>query len=302
LVDILKKSLEDLNMFRKSFLAIFIVLALVTMSCSFTVNLPVTKVQTGPTRTENIDIPNPDGSDANLTLAFAAGELNLTPGGSSALVSGTAVYNVDELKPVISGGGADVRLQTGQNDVKFNGIPSFGNNFKNQWDLVLGENPMDLTVMAGAYKGNMELGGLSLKSLHVTDGAAQVELKFSQPNQVEMSLLHYETGASDVSLSGLANANADSIEFRSGAGNYTLDFGGDLLRDTRMDVRSGISKVTIYVPVNSNATVVFNGGLSSVNTTGNWQKSSQTYSYSGGGANLDINVEMGAGSVDLVVR
>jgi hypothetical protein len=289
-------------MLRKSFLAIFIVLAVVTMSCSFTVNLPVTKVQTGPTRTENINIPNPDSGDANLTLSFAAGELNLTPGGSDALVSGTAIYNVDELKPVISGSGTDLRLQTGQNDVKFNGIPSFGNNLKNQWDLTLGQAPMDLTIMAGAYKGNMDLGGLSLKSLHVTDGAAQVALKFSQPNQVEMSLLHYETGASDVSLTNLAYANADSIEFRSGAGNYTLDFGGDLLRDTQMDVRSGISKVSIYIPQNSNATVAFSGGLSSVNTTGNWQKSNQTYSYSGGGANLNITVEMGAGSVDLIVH
>jgi hypothetical protein len=289
-------------MLRKSFLTIFIVLALVTMSCSLTVNLPVTRVKTGPTRTETIDIPNPDSGDANLTLEFAAGELNLTPGGSDALVSGTAVYNVDELKPVTSSSGADIRLQTGQSDVKFNGIPSFGDNFKNQWDLTLGQTPMDLTIMAGAYKGNMDLGGLSLKSLHVTDGAAQVVLKFSQPNQVDMSLLHYETGASDVSLTNLAYANADSIEFRSGAGNYTLDFGGDLLRDTQMDVRSGMSKVTIYVPQNSNAAVTFSGGLSSVNTTGNWQKSNQTYSYSGGGANLKINVEMGAGSVDLVVH
>lgn len=289
-------------MLRKSFLAIFIVLAVVTMSCSFTVNLPITRVQTGPTRTEAINIPNPVGSDANLTLSFAAGELNLTPGGSDTLVSGTAVYNVDELKPVISGSGANLRLQTGQNDVKFNGIPSFGDNLKNQWDLSLGQAPMDLTIMAGAYKGNMDLGGLSLKSLHVTDGAAQAALKFSQPNQVEMSLLHYETGASDVSLTNLAYANAASIEFRSGAGNYTLDFGGDLLRDTQLDVRSGMSKVSIYVPQNSNTTVTFSGGLSSVNTTGNWQKSNQTYSYSGGGANLNINVEMGAGSVDLIVH
>jgi hypothetical protein len=289
-------------MSRKSFLAIFIVLAVVTMSCSLTVNLPVTRVQTGPTRTENINIPYPDSGDANLTLAFAAGELNVTPGGNDALVSGTAIYNVDELKPFISSSGADVRLQTGQNEVKFNGLPYFGDNLKNQWDLTLGQAPMDLTIMAGAYKSEMDLGGLSLKSLRVTDGAAQVKLKFSRPNQVEMSLLHYETGASDVSLSGLANANADSIEFRSGAGNYTLDFGGDLLRDTQMDVRSGMSKVTIYVPSNANATVAFSGGLSSVNTTGNWQKSGQTYSYSGGGVNLNINIDMGAGSVDLIVR
>lgn len=289
-------------MSRKSILAFFLVLALITMSCSFTVNLPNSRVQTGPTRTENIDIPYSASGDANLTLAFAAGELNVTPGGSDALVSGTAVYNVDDLKPFISGAGSNLRLQTGQDEIKFNGIPSFGDNLKNQWDIALGNTPMNLTVTAGAYKGNMDLGGLSLKSLHIADGASQVKLTFSKPNQVGMSLLRYETGASSVSLLGLANANADSIEFRSGAGDYTLDFSGNLLRDTNVNVHSGISKITIYVPSASNATVTFNGGLSSLNTTGNWQKSGQTYAYSGGGANLDIAIEMGAGSVDLNVR
>lgn len=289
-------------MSRKSLLAFFLVLALVTMSCSFTVNLPVNRVRTGPTRTENINIPIPDSGDADLTLAFAAGELNLNPGGSDALVSGTAVYNVDELKPVISGMGSNQRLQTGQNEIKFDGIPSFGGNFKNQWDLALGNTPMNLTVMAGAYKSNMDLGGLSIKSLHISDGASQADLKFSKPNQVGMSLLRYETGASSVTLTGLANANADSIEFRSGAGNYTLDFSGDLSRNTNADIRSGISKIMVYIPQSSNATITIIGGLSDVNTIGNWQKSGQIYSHTGDGANLNIRIEMGAGNVELATR
>src|SRR3546814_7166011 len=52
-----------------------------------------------------------------------------------------------------------------------------------------------------------ELGGLSLKSLEVKDGASNVDLSFSKSNLVEMSILQYTTGASDVKLTGLANAN-----------------------------------------------------------------------------------------------
>ena len=66
---------------------------------------------------------------------------------------------------------------------------------------------MDLSIDAGAYDGNMELGGLALKSLTVKDGAASVNLSFSEPNLIEMSRLSYSTGASEVKLSGLANAN-----------------------------------------------------------------------------------------------
>ena len=89
---------------------------------------------------------------------------------------------------------------------------------------------MDLTIAAGAYEGNLELGGLALKSLTVKDGASHVDLSFPEPNQTEMSILRYETGASDVKLTGLANANFSTLTFSGGAGNYTLDFSGELQR------------------------------------------------------------------------
>ena len=45
-----------------------------------------------------------------------------------------------------------------------------------------------------------------------------------------MSILRYETGASTVKLNGLANANFGTLIFSGGAGDYTLDFSGDLQR------------------------------------------------------------------------
>jgi hypothetical protein len=290
-------------MYRKSILAVILVLALVTMACSINVTLPeisVNNLKTGPTQTEDINVALPNSSPASLKFNFGAGKLNLSPGADNALVSGTATYNVTELKPQISTNGSNVVLQTGK--MELNGIPNFSGDFKNEWDLKLGDFPIDLTINAGAYQGRYDFGGLSLQSLQVADGAADVEMNFSQPNKIEMSTLRYETGASNVKLNDLANANFSSMIFKSGAGDYSLDFSGSLQRDGSVEITSGVSHVTIIVPEGMPAQVSFTGGISNVNTAGNWQQSGSAYNHPGSGSGLTISVEMGAGSLDLETR
>src|SRR4030065_1590396 len=103
---------------------------------------------------------------------------------------------------------------------------------------------MTLYIKAGAYMGDFELGGLSIERLKIGDGAAKVNLSFSTPNQVRMSSLEYTTGASEVSLEGLANANATNMTFRSGAGEYTLDFSGERGTNMNVEVEAGVGFVS----------------------------------------------------------
>lgn len=273
------------------------VLALVSLSCGLTVNIPVDRVTTGPTRTEEISIPAPEAEEIDLVLSFGAGNFDLDGGADDLLVSGTASYNVDDFKPEITVDGNEVRLESG--DLRIEGIPSIKDNIENEWNLELGNQLMNLEINAGAYKGDFNLGGLSLKSLRVSDGAADTQLKFLKPNLVEMENLRYQTGASNVRLTGLANANFTSMIFRGGAGDYTLDFSGELQRDAEVDIESGISQVTIVVPEGFSARVVFTGGLSNVDTQGEWQKSGDDYVLNGSGPTLTITVDMGAGNLVL---
>jgi hypothetical protein len=114
-----------------------------------------------------------------------------------------------------------------------------------------------------------------------------------------MDRLRYQTGASNVALFGLANANFKSLLFRSGAGNYELDFSGTLLRDAVATVESGFSQVVIIVPVGTTARINTNGGLMNVKYSGGWEKDGETYLLGSGGPVLTINVEMGAGNLQL---
>ena len=104
--------------------------------------------------------------------------------------------------------------------------------------------PISLTIKAGAYVGDYELGGLSLKNLTITDGAAEVDLNFAYPNGISMQSFRYETGASNIALSNLANTNANTIIFQGGAGNFELDFSGELQDDINVFViKQALQKV-----------------------------------------------------------
>jgi hypothetical protein len=274
-------------------------LALATMACGININLPITDVKTGPTVTDEINVVGPEDPDqtADVTLNFGAGVLRLSPGAEEGLISGTATYNVEDLKPVVKVSGNDIRIETGNLDIR--GIPSFGAEFENEWELKLGEAPMNLRIGAGGYQGRFELGGLALQSLRIDDGAADVDLNFSTPNPVEMDEFRYQTGASNVELDGLANANFDELVFKSGAGSYTLDFSGELKRDATVNIDTGFSQVRVIVPEGVPARVFVDSGLSNVDLSGQWGRSGNDYSQAGEGPSLTINVNTGAGELEL---
>lgn len=271
-------------------------LALAASACGININLPEAKVP-GPDVTDEISVPAPDEKSIRLTLEFGAGELYLAPGAENGLVSGTATYNVPDFKPEVEIESGDVVIRQGE--YRVNGIPNF-DGLKNEWNFLLGTQPMALEIKAGAYKGEFNLGGLALTSLAVNDGAAEVTVDFSTLNPEKMSLLTYKTGASNVTLMNLANANFVSMMFDSGAGNYKLDFGGELQRDASVTIRSGMSNLTLVIPEGVAATVKVNGGLSNVQFPSGWSHSGDLYIQAGAGPALTVTIEMGAGNLQII--
>lgn len=286
-------------MLPKPILAAILVFALVTMACGVTINLPESQIKTGPTVTEEVSVPLP-GPDktSDLRLEFGAGKLTLNPGAENALVSGTFTYNVADFEPTTTVEGGDVTIKQGS--LNLDGLPSFRDKVVNEWDFRLNkEQPMNLKINAGAYSGRYEFGGLSLKRLEISDGASDVNLAFSEANPVELDVFNYTTGASSVTLEGLGNANLVAMTFRSGAGSYRLDFSGELRRDAEIVIESGVSSIVVVMPEGVPAQVVFEGGISNVNTFGAWEKSGGIYVQSGNGPAIQVTVKMGAGNLEL---
>jgi hypothetical protein len=100
-------------------------------------------------------------------------------------------------------------------------------------------------------------------------------------------------------MRNLANANFRNMEIRSGAGDYTLDFSGDLRQDAQVDIESAVSQFTIIVPEGTSARVEVEGGLSNVDVEDDWDRQGQEYIMQGEGPEITIHVTMSAGNLVL---
>jgi hypothetical protein len=252
-------------------------------------------MQTGATQTMTVNEPAPQGgAPAQVTIGMGAGKLQIGSG-ATGLVEGTIQYNVTEWKPTVSRQGSAVSITQGTN---FNNqLPP--KNVVNDWQLKLGQTPVDLTINAGAYDSTLTLGGIPLTSLTINDGASNSNISFATPNPARMQKLVYKTGASTVNITGLGNANVAEMSFESGAGSYTLDFSGNLQQATNVRISSGVSNFKLIVPASTACKVVMTGAMNSVNTQGAWATSGKTYSLAGQGPLLTITVELGVGSLEL---
>ena len=272
-----------------SFLAI---LTLASLACGFSFDIPSVPTP-GPEVTDEISVAVSTSDEARLKISFGAGELKLSPGAEDMIVEGTATYNVPNFKPEIEIDGGTVEIKQG--DFKTLNVTDF----KNEWDLMLGEGPMELEINAGAYQGRYELGGLALTNLTIKDGASDVKVSFSESNPTEMSVFRYETGASNVELTDLANANFSTLIFNGGAGDYTLDFGGYLGQDATARIETGFGDLKLVIPKDVDARVTVEGGAINVNHDSGWGQSNHTYTQDGAGPTLTIIVKMGAGNVTI---
>ena len=276
-----------------------LLLAITLSGCGINIELPFkTESKTGETVIESIQVPVPNlNPPLDVNLSFGAGKMTLLPNPGPDLLSGTVTYNVADFKPEIIVDDTGVTLKQG--NLKINAVPTINGSIKNEWNVSITNHPIELSIMAGAYSGDFEFGGLALTDLHVTDGASNVNLKFSTPNSSLMNAFRYETGASNITMEKLGNANFQTMIFQSGAGNYSLDFSGVYQHDASVFIETGLSRLIISVPEGVQAEVNIEGLLSKVITSGSWQESGDEYILEGQGPKLIFTIETKAGTVTL---
>jgi hypothetical protein len=270
---------------------------LTTLACSFTVNVPTVKVGDVQTLTLSEPLPTDLESTTTVEMDMGAGNLNLS-NDADGLIEGEVKYNIPEWKPVLTVDSNSVLLkQTTQGQSI--GIPS--QDVRNDWNIKLSKSvPMDLRINAGAYSGKMDLGGLRLNNLEISDGASTNTLDFSAVNPEQLNLFTYKTGASTVTMTGLSNANFSKMVFEGGAGTYHLNFDGNLQRDADVKITSGVSTLQITIPRSVHAIIDVSGGLKDVSTEGTWTTTDNSYETGSTGPTLTIRVEMGVGTLSLV--
>ena len=275
----------------KLFPVLIVVIAL--LACSVSVNVPT--VKTGATQEMTINQSASSGVDeSTVEIEMGGGRLNIESG-ADGLVSGNIRYNVEDWKPQITQSTGGVRIV--QKSIDSITIPE--DKIINDWNLQLGIMPINLQISAGAYQGILDLGGCSITHLEIRDGASKAEVNFSEFNPVRMDRLVYKTGASQVDLKNLGNANVENIEFDGGAGSYTFDFSGALKENTSLQISTGMSNVKIILPKEGHVHVSVTGGISNIDASGIWNISGSTYEMGSTGPLIDIKIDMAVGNLVL---
>ena len=85
----------------------------------------------------------------------------------------------------------------------------------------------------------------------------------------------------------------------SGAGDYTLDFSGDLKRDATITISTGLSNIELVVPRGIPAILTADTELTNVNVGSSWTRDGKRYSQAGTGPTLTFIIKGGAGNLTL---
>jgi hypothetical protein len=164
--------------------------------------------------------------------------------------------------------------------------------------------PISFDVELGVGKGDFDLSGLQVKDFNLSTGASDVSLSFDEPNRGSIDNLSIESGVSKFDGRNLCNANFKRFHFQGGVGAYTLDFGGGLSSEVDVDVEVGLGVLTVYLPGDIGARVIYDKTWASKvdtpddfrSTADNAYTSDNYYSAPG---KMNIRIDSGLGSVKI---
>ena len=186
------------------------------------------------------------GNESELTVSveFGAGEFELRPADPGQLYRMQLRYDEEAYDPVHELSGNQLSIGVDGRD-GFNGNSSSG-----ELRLALSDRiPMDLDLELGAVRTDIELGGLRLRSLELSTGASETDLRVSTPNPVSMTSVQFEVGAASFEATDLGRLNAETVTIEAGVGEVQLDFGGLQRPETRVSVEMGLGRLEIRIPI-----------------------------------------------------
>jgi hypothetical protein len=181
----------------------------------------------------------------------------------------------------------------------------FGSLRGNAWDLRVSDAiPVAFDLELGVGKADIDLTGLQVKDLTLSAGASDVEVSFDQQNTVTIENMNIESGVSKFTGRNLGNANFRKFRFEGGVGSYTLDFSGKLQTECDVDVEIGLGTLTIVVPKQLGAKIIYEKSWlshldcgSDFKAAGEDQYVSNNYPTATG--RMNIRIQSGLGNVKI---
>lgn len=259
-----------------------------------------------------------DSHTLHARIQYGIGELIVGPNSSSGEIAGKIQYNRKFIVP-------QVRLETRGETAEFFAViearDSLHNNislnlkelntipdeYKNVIDFRLPtEVPTVLDMNFGLGKAEIDLSGIPISRMNLDCGLSDVGLVSFLPNPLECEMLHIATGLGDLTLQNLGNLQAKNIDLAVNLGSANVDFRGDRIIDTYLNVQVGLGALDMILPEAANISIVVDGTfLSSVSVYGLVKAHPNEWispSWRPGLPAIRLDLDVGLGSVDVFVK
>jgi hypothetical protein len=174
-----------------------------------------------------------------------------------------------------------------------------------QWALKFSDAvPISFDLQLGVGKGNFDFSGLHVKDFNLSTGAGDIVLSFDEPNPTTIENMTIESGVSKFNGRNLGNANFKHFRFQEGVGTSTLDFSGGLRTEVDVDLEVGMGVMTIIVPPDVGARVIYDKSWASkLDCAKDFHSTSDTEyvsdNYDSVPAKMNIRVDSGLGSIKI---
>jgi hypothetical protein len=262
------------------------------------VQIDVPRVEVGALEEYDEEIPLDEVDDeARVEVRFGAGVIDVGAGDEDTFFRGHFRTNVAVWAPEVTWEDDSLLIEQGTSE----GIPD-SDDMVNEWELLFSpEVPMELDLNIGASEGTLDLTGLALTDFSLDTGASDLDVRFDEPNPVEMEDLDIRAGAASLAVEGIGNASPERMLVEGGVGELLLDFTGDWARSARVRVTAGAGALTLRLPEDVGVWVEVEG-FGTVEADSGLVASGDTYinqAYGEAETELLIEVTVGVGSIDL---
>ncbi len=236
----------------------------------------------------------------DVSVEYGAGTLRVEPARAGMLYRFEMRYDEDQFRPVTRYDRASGRLRLGMDGRDRRGARRVSSGQRATVSLNP-DLPTDLRLEFGAGEADLELGGMSLRRVHLSTGASETRVSFGSANRVAAEEVKMEAGAASLRVAGLGNTRAARFEFDGGMGETVLDFGGTWTRDATAKVDMGVGSLTLRLPRGLGVRVTKSSFLASFDSGGLVKRGDAWYSrnWSEAPHKLSIDIDAAIGSIDI---
>ena len=206
----------------------------------------------------------------SVGVEFGAGYLTLGPNTQGMLYDVSVRYDQERSTPEHRYDATTHRLE-----LRLRPIGSAGVRITNREQLAQRASltfaptiPLVLDVTLGAGEGELELGGLRIKSAAVHSVATRTIIRASHPNTIACETLDLDGGAAEVITEHLGNLRCAEIRFDGGVGATTLDLTGRWTSTLRVRAKQALGNLKLVLPKDAGVRIVLDRTLTSFTPVG----------------------------------